>query len=95
MQVHTVETGDHSLKAKGGKQAAALAVAEAIEAAVSFAKQAADAASAANDTHDEPPQQAVGSAPAKRKARTDAKATSNKSTEPRTTKKRQRKHDST
>ena len=35
--MHTVECGDHSLKVKGGKAVAEAAVAEAIEAAVSFA----------------------------------------------------------
>ena len=35
--MHTVEGGDHSLKVKGGKAVTEAAVAEAIEAAVSFA----------------------------------------------------------
>ncbi|EIE27839.1 hypothetical protein COCSUDRAFT_83459 [Coccomyxa subellipsoidea C-169] len=43
VQVHTVETGDHSLKARGGKQAAAAAVDAAIQAAVAFAQTLADA----------------------------------------------------
>ncbi len=91
--MHTVESGDHSLKAKGGKQAAALAVTEAIEAAVNFAKQLADAASAADGNCKEPPQQAGESAPAKRKRQMDAEAALDKPTEPHTTKKRQRKRD--
>ncbi len=41
--MHTVETGDHSLKARGGKQAAAAAVDAAIQAAVAFAQTLADA----------------------------------------------------
>ncbi|CAL8463407.1 g2941 [Coccomyxa elongata] len=95
VQVHTVESGDHSLKAKGGKQAAALAVTEAIEAAVNFAKKLADAASAADGNCKEPPQQAGESAPGKRKRRMDAEAALEKPTEPRVriTKKRLSKHD--
>lgn len=39
MQVHTVETGDHSLKARGGKAAAESAVTAAVKAAVEFAQK--------------------------------------------------------
>ncbi|BDA48730.1 Testis-expressed protein 30 [Coccomyxa sp. Obi] len=87
VQVHAVESGDHSLRAKGGKQAAALAVAEAIETAVSFAKRLADAASATDGTFEDPPDQAGRSAPTERKRSKDAEAGLDNPT----TKKRQRK----
>lgn len=91
LQVHSVESGDHSLKAKGGKQAAAAAVADAIEAAVTFARTLADAASAADGTSREPLEQAEGSAPVKRKAQMDAEAAPDKPTASQSSKKRQKK----
>lgn len=42
MQVHSMEGGDHGLKAKGGKAVAEAAITEAVDAAISFAKGCAE-----------------------------------------------------
>lgn len=68
-----------------------MAVTEAIEAAVTFARTLADAASAADGTSKEPREQAKGSPRAKRKTRMDAEAASDKPTALQATKKRQKK----